>query len=634
MAQEYRQAFNQAATDPAAFWLTSAREVQWDKAPTQAIDDSKAPLYNWFPDGKLNLSANALDRHVAAGRGDQAALIYDSAMLNSKTEYSYSELLREVEIFAGVLRDRGVKTGDRVLIYLPMIPQAVISMLACARLGAVHSVVFGGFAPKELAARITDCEPVAIVTASGGIEPSRHIEYLPAVAEALALAEKSVRDVIVSHRDGFEHSPSEYQDASEVNWLDWDELAKVAQPAAPVSLDSTHPLYVLYTSGTTGSPKGVVRDTGGYTTALQFSMNAIYDVHPGDVMFTASDVGWVVGHSYIVYAPLIAGATSVLYEGKPIGTPDAGVFGRIIEDHKVTTMFTAPTALRAVRKADPSGALIAAHDLSSLRALFVAGERLDPDTYHFAVDLLGIPVVDNWWQTETGWPIASNPLGLEELTAKAGSPTTPVPGFNVEIRDALGAQVAAGDEGNIVIKLPLPPGALTTLWGNDQRFIDTYLTQIEGFYLTGDSGFLDEDGYLFVMGRTDDVINVSGHRLSTGAMEQVLASHPAVAECAVIGINDALKGQRASGYVVLKSGVDTDEETLKKEIVALVRQHIGPVADFREVSVVAGLPKTRSGKILRKTMRQIADGKEYTVPSTIEDPAVLDDLANYLRPQG
>lgn len=634
MAQEYRQAFNQAATDPAAFWLTAARDVQWDKAPTQAIDDSKAPLYNWFPDGKLNLSANALDRHVAAGRGDQAALIYDSAMLNSKTEYSYSELLREVEIFAGVLRDRGVKTGDRVLIYLPMIPQAVISMLACARLGAVHSVVFGGFAPKELAARITDCEPVAIVTASGGIEPSRHIEYLPAVAEALALAEKSVRDVIVSHRDGFEHSPSEYQDASEVNWLDWDELAKVAQPAAPVSLDSTHPLYVLYTSGTTGSPKGVVRDTGGYTTALQFSMNAIYDVHPGDVMFTASDVGWVVGHSYIVYAPLIAGATSVLYEGKPIGTPDAGVFGRIIEDHKVTTMFTAPTALRAVRKADPSGALIAAHDLSSLRALFVAGERLDPDTYHFAVDLLGIPVVDNWWQTETGWPIASNPLGLEELTAKAGSPTTPVPGFNVEIRDALGAQVAAGEEGNIVIKLPLPPGALTTLWGNDQRFIDTYLTQIEGFYLTGDSGFLDEDGYLFVMGRTDDVINVSGHRLSTGAMEQVLASHPAVAECAVIGINDAIKGQRASGYVVLKSGVDTDEETLKKEIVALVRQHIGPVADFREVSVVAGLPKTRSGKILRKTMRQIADGKEYTVPSTIEDPAVLDDLANYLRPQG
>ncbi|MGP9728090.1 AMP-binding protein [Glutamicibacter sp. 363] len=633
MAQEYRQAFELAATDPAAFWLTAAQDVQWDSEPTQAVDDSKAPLYNWFPDGELNLSANALDRHVAAGRGDATALVYDSAMLGTKTEYSYSELLREVEIFAGVLKSRGVETGDRVLIYLPMIPQAAISMLACARLGAVHSVVFGGFAPKELAARINDCAPVAIVTASGGIEPSRHIEYLPAVAEALALADKSVRDVIVAHREGFAHAPGEYQSAAGVNWLDWDELAKLAQPAGPVSVPSTHPLYVLYTSGTTGAPKGVVRDTGGYATALQYSMNAIYDVHADDVMFTASDVGWVVGHSYIVYAPLIAGATSVLYEGKPIGTPDAGVFGRIIEDHKVTTMFTAPTALRAVRKADPSGAMIAAHDLSTLRALFVAGERLDPDTYHFAVDLLGIPVVDNWWQTETGWPIASNPLGLEELSAKAGSPTTPVPGFNVEIRDALGDQVPAGAEGNIVIKLPLPPGALTTLWGNDQRFIDTYLSQIEGFYLTGDSGFLDEDGYLFVMGRTDDVINVSGHRLSTGAMEQVLASHPAVAECAVIGISDALKGQRASGYVVLKTGVDTDEETLKKEIVALVRQHIGPVADFREVTVVAGLPKTRSGKILRKTMRQIADGKDYTVPSTIEDPTVLDDLTRYLRPQ-
>ncbi|MGP9782145.1 AMP-binding protein [Glutamicibacter sp. AOP12-B1-11] len=633
MAQEYRQAFDQAAADPAAFWLTAAQDVHWDKEPTQAIDDSKAPLYNWFPDGELNLSANALDRHVAAGRGDATALVYDSAMLGTKTEYSYIELLREVEIFAGVLKSRGVETGDRVLIYLPMIPQAVISMLACARLGAVHSVVFGGFAPKELAARINDCAPVAIVTASGGIEPSRHIEYLPAVAEALALADASVRDVIVAHREGFAHTPGEYQGAAAVNWLDWDELAKLAQPAGPVSVPSTHPLYVLYTSGTTGAPKGVVRDTGGYATALQYSMNAIYDVHPDDVMFTASDVGWVVGHSYIVYAPLIAGATSVLYEGKPIGTPDAGVFGRIIEDHKVTTMFTAPTALRAVRKADPSGAMIASHDLSTLRALFVAGERLDPDTYHFAVDLLGIPVVDNWWQTETGWPIASNPLGLEELSAKAGSPTTPVPGFNVEIRDALGELVPAGAEGNIVIKLPLPPGALTTLWGNDQRFINTYLSQIEGFYLTGDSGFLDEDGYLFVMGRTDDVINVSGHRLSTGAMEQVLASHPAVAECAVIGISDALKGQRASGYVVLKSGVDIDAETLKKEIVALVRQHIGPVADFREVTVVAGLPKTRSGKILRKTMRQIADGKDYTVPSTIEDSTVLDDLTRYLRPQ-
>lgn len=635
MAQEYRQAFEQAATNPSEFWLSAAKDVHWDKAPTIAVDESKAPLYSWFPDGELNISVNALDRHVAAGRGDTTALIYDSAMLNTQTKFTYNDLLREVEVFAGVLKERGVNTGDRVLIYMPMIPQAVVSMLACARLGAVHSVVFGGFAPKELAARINDCSPVAIVTTSGGIEPSRRIEYLPAVAEAIALAGNTVKEVVVAHREGFEHSITEYQGeaGAGANWVDWDELALTASPAGPVSVPSTHPLYVLYTSGTTGSPKGVVRDTGGYATAMSFSMNAIYDVHPGDTMFTASDVGWVVGHSYIVYAPLIAGATSVLYEGKPIGTPDAGVFGRIIEDHKVTTMFTAPTALRAVRKADPSGGLIASHDLSTLRALFVAGERLDPDTYHFASDLLGIPVVDNWWQTETGWPIASNPLGLEQLPAKAGSPSTPVPGFNVEIRDALGDLVPTGSEGNIVIKLPLPPGALTTLWGNDQRFIDTYLSQIEGFYLTGDSGFVDEDGYLFVMGRTDDVINVSGHRLSTGAMEQVLASHPAVAECAVIGLADTLKGQRASGYVVLKSGVEIDDETLKKEIVALVRQHIGPVADFREVTVVAALPKTRSGKILRKTMRQIADGKEYTVPSTIEDTSVLDDLMPLLRPQ-
>lgn len=637
MAQTYRQAFDQASTDPETFWLEAAKDIQWDTAPTSAVDASRKPLYNWFPDGMLNLSVNALDRHVAAGRGDQAALIYDSAMLGTTQTYTYAQLLHEVEIFAGVLAGRGVKTGDRVLIYMPMVPQALISMLACARIGAVHSVVFGGFAPKELAARITDCAPVAIVAATGGIEPSRLIEYLPAVAEALSLAEPAVKDVIVAHRDGFAHSLDEYQgkpiNGQDINWLDWGQLAETAQPAAPVSVPSTHPLYVLYTSGTTGAPKGVVRDTGGYATALQFSMNAIYDVHPGDTMFTASDVGWVVGHSYIVYAPLIAGATTVLYEGKPVGTPDAGVFGRIIEDHKVTTMFTAPTALRAVRKADPSGEMMTSHDLSSLRALFVAGERLDPDTYHFTSELLNIPVVDNWWQTETGWPIASNPLGLEPLPAKAGSPTTPVPGFDVQIRDALGEEVAAGEEGNIVVRLPLPPGALVTLWGNDQRFIDTYLSQIDGFYLTGDSGFLDEDGYLFVMGRTDDVINVSGHRLSTGAMEQVLASHPAVAECAVIGLADALKGQRASGYVVLKSGVEADEEALKKEIVALVRQHIGPVADFREVTVVAALPKTRSGKILRKTMRQIADGKDYTVPSTIEDTAVLDELMPLLRPE-
>ncbi|MFJ2618254.1 AMP-binding protein [Glutamicibacter sp. NPDC087344] len=637
MAQTYRQAFEQASTDPETFWLEAAQEIQWDTEPTVAVDASRKPLYSWFPDGMLNLSVNALDRHVAAGRADQTALIYDSAMLGITQDFTYAQLLHEVELFAGVLTERGVKVGDRVLIYLPMIPQALISMLACARIGAVHSVVFGGFAPKELAARITDCQPVVIVAATGGIEPSRRIEYLPAVAEALSLAEPAVKDVIVAHREGFAHSLEDYQgkpiNGAPINWLDWEQLAKTAEPAAPVSVPSTHPLYVLYTSGTTGAPKGVVRDTGGYATALQFSMNAVYDVHPGDTMFTASDVGWVVGHSYIVYAPLIAGATTVLYEGKPVGTPDAGVFGRIIEDHNVTTMFTAPTALRAVRKADPGGELMTSYDLSSLRALFVAGERLDPDTYHFVSELLNVPVVDNWWQTETGWPIASNPLGLEQLPAKAGSPTTPVPGFDVQIRDALGEALGVGEEGNIVVRLPLPPGALVTLWGNDQRFIDTYLSQLEGYYLTGDSGYLDDDGYLFVMGRTDDVINVSGHRLSTGAMEQVLASHPAVAECAVIGLADEIKGQRASGYVVLKSGVEIDESSLAKEIVALVRQHIGPVADFREVTVVTALPKTRSGKILRKTMRQIADGKDYTVPSTIEDSTVLEQLLPLLRPQ-
>jgi len=633
MAQEYRKAFTQSVRAPGEFWLQAAKSLQWAQEPTTAVDQSRAPLYSWYPDGSLNLSVNALDRHVAAGRGEQAALIYDSAMLGTTETYSYSRLLQEVATFAGVLKQRGVQTGDRVLIYLPMIPQAAIAMLACARLGAVHSVVFGGFAPKELAARITDCAPVAIVTASGGIEPSRRIEYLPAVAEALAMAQASVKDVIVAHREGFNSSIKDFSESNDgqVNWLDWEQLAAAADPAAPVAVPSTHPLYVLYTSGTTGAPKGVVRDTGGYGVALQYSMDAVYDVHPGDTMFTASDVGWVVGHSYIVYGPLIAGATTVLYEGKPVGTPDAGVFGRIIEDHHVTTMFTAPTALRAVRKADPSGQLITSHNLSTLRALFVAGERLDPDTYHFATSLLGIPVVDNWWQTETGWPIASNPLGLEQLPAKAGSPTTPVPGFDVQIRDAFGDLVPTGQEGNIVVKLPLPPGALTTLWGNDQRFIDTYLSQIPGFYLTGDSGFLDEDGYLFVMGRTDDVINVSGHRLSTGAMEQVLASHPAVAECAVIGLHDELKGQRAAGFVVLKSGVKITEEQLREQIIALVREHIGPVADFRQVQVVAGLPKTRSGKILRKTMRQIADGQDYVVPSTIEDASVIDELLPVLR---
>jgi propionyl-CoA synthetase len=633
MAPTYAQSFADAKSDPAAFWLDAAAAIDWEQQPTKGLDDSRAPIYAWYPDGVLNVCHNALDRHVAAGRGENTALIYDSAVLGIQERFSYAELLAKVETFAGVLRDAGIGVGDRVLIYLPMIPQAHIAMLACARIGAVHSVVFGGFAPKELAARIDDATPAAIVTATGGIEPSRRIEYLPAVAEAIGMAGHKIPTVIVHHRDGFAHQRSEFA-GTDTTWHDWDELVAAAEPAAAVPVPATHPLYILYTSGTTGSPKGVVRDSGGYAVAMDWSMRNVYGVGPGSTMLTASDVGWVVGHSYIVYGPLIAGATTVLYEGKPVGTPDAGAFWRLIEDHNVDTFFTAPTALRAIRKADPHAELMAGYDLGSLKNFFVAGERLDPDTYVWAGEKLGVPVVDNWWQTETGWPIASNCVGLETLEPKAGSPTVPVPGYDVRILDGLGAEVEAGEEGNIAIKLPLPPGTLATLWGNDQRFIATYLEQFPGHYATGDSGYLDADGYLFVMGRTDDVINVSGHRLSTGAMEQVLGSHPAVAECAVIGVADELKGQRPSGYVVLKSGAGISEDELGAELVAMVRAHIGPVADFREVRIVAALPKTRSGKILRKTMRQIADGKPYAVPSTIEDPAVIEDLLPFLRPAG
>ncbi len=631
MAPTYAQKFAAAKADPAAFWLDAAATIDWEHRPATGLDESRAPIFAWYPDGVLNVCHNALDRHVAAGRGENTALIYDSAVLGIQERFSYARLLEQVARFAGVLRAQGIGVGDRVLIYLPMIPQAHIAMLACARIGAVHSVVFGGFAPKELAARIDDATPKAIVTATGGIEPARRIEYLPAVAEAIGMAGHKISTVVVSHRDGFAHRRSEYE-GTDTTWHDWDELAATAKPAAAVPVPSTHPLYILYTSGTTGSPKGVVRDCGGYAVAMDFSMRNIYGVGPGSTMLTASDVGWVVGHSYIVYGPLISGATTVLYEGKPVGTPDAGAFWRLIEEHQVDTFFTAPTALRAIRKADPDAELLAGRDISSLKNFFVAGERLDPDTYAWAGEKLGVPVIDNWWQTETGWPIAANPVGLEPLELKAGSPTVPVPGYDVRILDGLGAEVQAGEEGNIAIKLPLPPGTLATLWGNDERFIATYLEQFPGHYATGDSGYLDADGYLFVMGRTDDVINVSGHRLSTGAMEQVLGSHPAVAECAVIGVADDLKGQRPCGYVVLKSGAGITEEQLRGELVGMVRAHIGPVADFREVRIVAALPKTRSGKILRKTMRQIADGKSYTVPSTIEDPAVIEDLIPFLRP--
>ncbi|EMY33054.1 AMP-dependent synthetase and ligase [Arthrobacter crystallopoietes BAB-32] len=630
MEASYRTTYEASLADPEKFWLEAAGAIEWTGFPRHALDGARAPIYRWFPDGELNTSVNALDRHVAAGRGDQTALVYDSAMLGTQRRYSYRELLAEVERFAGVLRGLGVRAGDRVIIYMPMIPEAAMAMLAAARLGAVHSVVFGGFAARELAARIDDATPAVVVTASGGLEPSRRVEYLPAVDEAIRTAGHKVPNVVVKARDGFGHGVEDF-DGGATAWHDWDRLAASAQPVAAVPVKATDPLYILYTSGTTGAPKGVVRDNGSHAVALAWSMKNIYNVGPGDVMWTASDVGWVVGHSYIVYGPLLAGATTVLYEGKPVGTPDAGAFWRVVQDHKVNVLFTAPTALRAIRKADPDAGLLDGYDRSSLRTLFAAGERLDPETYDWIAAALAVPVIDHWWQTETGWAIAANPMGLEPLPVKAGSPTVPVPGYRVEIVDGAGRPVPAGTEGNIVIRLPLPPGTLATLWGNDRRFVESYLQTFEGCYATGDSGYFDGDGYLFVMGRTDDVINVSGHRLSTGAMEQVVAKHPAVAECAVVGVADRLKGQRPSGYVVLKAGAGISPDVLQQELVALVREQIGPVADFKEVRVVAALPKTRSGKVLRKTMRQIADGEEYVVPSTIEDASVIDELVRTMR---
>ncbi|MFC7960977.1 acetate--CoA ligase [Rhodococcoides kroppenstedtii] len=620
----YRRAYDAAATDPDAFWLDAAAAVDWDVPPTRALDSSRPPFYRWFPDGRLNTCVNALDRHVAGGAGDRVALIHDSAMTGTRASYTYAELLDLVARFAGVLREHGVGTGDRVVIYLPMIPEAVIAMLACARLGAVHSVVFGGFAAKELAARLDDAAPVAVVTATGGLEPGRTVDYVEPVRTALNLSTASPSAVIVKRR-------TEIPADVPAEWVDFDDALAAASPADPVSVAATDPLYVLYTSGTTGKPKGVVRDNGGHAVALTWSMQAIYDVGPGQVMWTASDVGWVVGHSYIVYGPLLAGATTVLYEGKPVGTPDAGAFWRVIADHDVRVLFTAPTALRAIRKVDPDAALLADHDTSSLDALFVAGERLDPDTFAWASRVLDRPVVDHWWQTETGWPICANLRGLEPMPIKAGSPTVPVPGFRVAVVDASGDPVPAGTEGSIVVELPLPPGTLTGLWNDDTRFVESYLSAFDGYYLTGDSGLIDEDGYLTVLGRTDDVINVAGHRLSTGSIEAVVATHPAVAECAVIGVHDETKGQKPSAYVVLKAGADITEDQLRTDLIAAVRADIGAVASFKDVTVVAALPKTRSGKILRKTMRQMADGAEVVVPSTIEDASVLDALAEAFR---
>ncbi|UOZ07876.1 propionyl-CoA synthetase [Amycolatopsis sp. WQ 127309] len=620
----YSEAYRRSLAEPDAFWLAAAKTITWTKAPERALDDTNPPFYRWFPDGELNTSYNALDRHVEAGRGGQDALIWDSPVTGQQHTFTYEQLRDEVARFAGALGSLGVTRGDRVIVYLPMVPEAVIAMLACARIGAVHSVVFGGFAPKELAARIEDAKPKVVLAASCGIEPTRVVEYKPIIDAALELTEHQPDHVVVLQR---EQAPAELGERD----VDWRELAAGASPAGPVPVKATDPLYILYTSGTTGKPKGVVRDTGGHAVALAWSMAAIYDVHAGDVWWTASDVGWVVGHSYIVYAPLLAGATTVLYEGKPVGTPDAGAFWRVIAEHGVQALFTAPTALRAIKKVDPDAKELEKYDLKQFRTLFMAGERLDPETYHWAREKLGTPVIDHWWQTETGWPIAANLRGLEPMDVKPGSATKPVPGWDVRILDQAGDELPTGREGAITIKLPLPPGSLPTLWGNDERYREAYLSRYDGHYLTGDSGYLDEDGYLFVMGRTDDVINVAGHRLSTGSMEAALASHPAVAECAVIGVADQLKGQLPRGFVVLKAGVDTPADQLRDELVATVRRDIGPVAAFRDVSIVDALPKTRSGKILRKTMRAIADGRDEVVPSTIEDPAVLDAIRATLR---
>ena len=620
----YSEAYRHSLDEPEEFWLEAARAVDWTRPPTHALDASNPPFYRWFPDGELNTSYNALDRHVEAGRGDQAALIWDSAVTGSQRTYSYRELRDEVARFAGALTSAGVTRGDRVIVYLPMVPEAAIAMLACARIGAVHSVVFGGFAPKELAARIDDAKPKAILAASCGIEPTRVVEYKPIIDAALAMTAHQPDLVVVLQR-------SQVRAELTARDVGWAEFVADATPVVPVPVLATDPLYILYTSGTTGRPKGVVRDTGGHAVALAWSMGAIYDVHPGDVWWTASDVGWVVGHSYIVYAPLLIGATSLMYEGKPVGTPDAGAFWRVISEHRVKALFTAPTALRAIKKVDPDGLELGRYDLSAFRTLFMAGERLDPETYRWASEKLGTPVIDHWWQTETGWPIAANPRGLEPMPVKPGSATKPVPGWDVRILDQAGERLPAGKEGAIALKLPLPPGSLPTLWHDDERYVESYLARYPGYYLTGDSGYVDEDGYVFVMGRTDDVINVAGHRLSTGSMEAVLAAHPAVAECAVIGVADQLKGQLPRGFVVLKAGVSIEPEVLRDELVAMVRRDIGPVASFRDVSIVDGLPKTRSGKILRKSMRAIADGRDEPVPSTIEDPAVLEAIRTALR---
>jgi propionyl-CoA synthetase len=628
----YQEVYAAWKADPVAFWAEAARDIDWFK-PADKVFDADTGIYGrWFVGALCNTCYNAVDRHVKHGRGEQPATIYDSPLARTKRTLSYAELQDEVRTLAGVLRGLNVEQGDRVILYMPVVPEAVIGMLACARIGAIHSVVFGGFAAKELATRIDHAAPKVILSASCGLEPNRVVSYKPLLDEAIDLASHKPEACLILQRPQAEAAMRYGRDR------DWAQAVAAARSegrlAECVAVSATDPLYVLYTSGTTGRPKGVVRDNGGHMVALNWSMPNLYGVEPGDVYWAASDVGWVAGHSYIVYAPLLHGCTTVLYEGKPVGTPDAGAFWRVVVEHGVTTLFTAPTALRAIKKEDPEGALLRKYEGSGLRALFLGGERADPDTVAWAERMLGVPVIDHWWQTETGWAITGNPVGLGLLPVKRGSPTVPMPGYDVQILDKNGKPVAANVMGSIAVKLPLPPGGLPTLWNADERFRESYLAPFPGYYNTSDVGFIDEDGYVFVMGRSDDIINVAGHRLSTGGMEEVLSSHPAVAECAVIGIKDVLKGEVPCGFVVLKTGVARSSTEIERELVALVRERIGPVAAFKLAITIERLPKTRSGKILRGTMKSIADGDSWTMPATIDDPVILDEITDALRGRG
>ncbi len=627
----YHEVYEGWKTDPEGFWQQAAKEIDWVK-PADKIYDKVDDLDRWFVGAQCNTCYNCVDRHVESGRADQAALIYDSPITGSKKTYTFADLQNEVATLAAVLADEGVEAGDRIVCYMPMVPEAVISMLACARIGAVHSVVFGGFAPKELATRLDDAKPKLILTVSCGIEPGRIVEYKPLLDEAVDLAEHKPQGVILLQREQAEASMIEGRDK---NWADLVAAAKAdGRTADCVTVAATDPLYILYTSGTTGVPKGVLRDNGGHMVALKWTMWNIYGIRPGEVFWAASDVGWVVGHSYIVYAPLLHGCATVVFEGKPVGTPDAGTFWRVISEHNVAALFTAPTAFRAIKKEDPAGKLIGDYDLSCLRTLFLAGERADPDTIQWAEEKLNVPVIDHWWQTETSWTIAGNPVGLGTLPVKYGSSTVPMPGYDLQVLDENGKQAEAGEIGAICVKLPLPPGCLPTLWRNNERFRESYFSAFPGYYETSDAGYVDEDGYVYIMARTDDIINVAGHRLSTGGMEEVLAAHPDVAECAVLGVADKLKGQIPAGFIVLNAGVNRPTEEIEKECIGLVRQKIGPVAAFKTAVTVARLPKTRSGKILRGTMRKIADGEDWNMPATIDDPAILDEITDAMQDRG